>query len=85
VSARCKAQNSGKKLLFRTLVALRAAVTGYAREGRDQQDRASEDIIELIKSQIDSIEEWGGWPTQEDVDIYIKGGLKSDMPGAGGR
>jgi hypothetical protein len=85
VSARCKAQNSGKKLLFKTLVALRAGVTGYAREGRNQQERASDDIIELIKSQIESIAEWGGWPTQEDVDMYIKGGLKSEMPGAGGR
>jgi hypothetical protein len=85
VFARCQTQNSGKKLLFRTLVALRAAVTGYARDGSDQQDRASEDIIQLVKSQIESIEEYGGWPRQEDVNMYIKGGLKSDMPGAGGR
>lgn len=85
VSARCEAQHSGKKLLFRTLVALRAAVTGYSGEEGDQQDRASEDIVQLIKSHIESIEEWGGWPRQEDVDLYIKGGLKSDMPGVGGR
>jgi hypothetical protein len=30
------------------------------------------------------VDEWG-WPTQEDVDLYVKGGLKSDLPTVGGR
>jgi hypothetical protein len=84
VTARSGAQHSGKKMLFRTIVALRAAVTGFIGDTNDQQHRAPDEIIYLIKDQIERVDEWG-WPTQEDVDLYVKGGLKSDLPTVGGR
>jgi hypothetical protein len=85
VTARSEAQHSGTKLLFKTLVALRAAVTGYLETGKDQEHRASEEIVQLISSRIETVEQWGGWPTQSHVDLYVKGGLRGEMPTVGGR
>jgi hypothetical protein len=85
VTARSEAQHSGNKLLFKTLVALRAAVTGYLDIGEDQEYRASDDIVQLISNRIENVEQWGGWPTQEHVDLYVMGGLKGGMPTVGGR
>ncbi|KAF1920480.1 hypothetical protein BDU57DRAFT_544176 [Ampelomyces quisqualis] len=85
VDARSKAQYSGRKLLFRTLVALRAAMTGRLQGGTREGNRAPDELVQLVKDQIESVEEWGGWPSQEYVDLYVKGGLKSDMPHVGGR
>jgi hypothetical protein len=86
VSARAKAHHSGNKWLHRTLVALRAAVTGFLEEeGNAQYDKASDEIVELIREQIDSVEEWGGWPGQRDVDLYLKKVLWTVMPRVGGR
>jgi hypothetical protein len=85
VTARSKAQYSGKTSLFKTLVALRAALTGYLEADSDHQIRASEDIVQLVRIQIDSVEEWDGWPAQKDVDLYVKGHIKSALPVGGGR
>ncbi|KAF2827414.1 hypothetical protein CC86DRAFT_321460 [Ophiobolus disseminans] len=85
VTNRAEAQHSGSKLLFRTLVALRAAVTGYLEGGNDRDNKASEDIVQLVKAQIESVEEWGGWPGQEYVELYVKGGLRSEGPSVRGR
>ncbi|KAF1946508.1 hypothetical protein EJ02DRAFT_500034 [Clathrospora elynae] len=74
VTARAKAQRSGRQILFRTLVALRIALNG-----------APEEIAHLIKTQIEGVEEWGGWPAQDYVDMYMKGHLKTAMPSVGGR
>jgi hypothetical protein len=85
VTARAEAQHSGSKNLFRTLVALRAAVTGQLDGGNSQVAKASDEIVQLIKAQIETVEDWGGWPGQEYVDLYVKGGLKTVMPGVGGK
>ena len=86
VIQRAEAQRSGRDTLFRTLVALRLAVEGSRVDsGSEHSKRAPEDIVLLIKSQIEGVEEWGGWPEQEHVDLYIKGGLKSREPTVGGR
>lgn len=85
VIARSEAQHSGNKALFRTLVALRAAVTGYLGDGAEPRHQAPDEIVQLIKSQIDSVEEWGGWPTQEHVDQYARGALKSGLPSIRGK
>jgi hypothetical protein len=85
VSARSEAQHSGSSWLFRTLVALRAAVTGQLEDASSHGSRASEEIVQLVRSQIEGVEEWGGWPRQEYVDLYIKGGLKSKQPGVRGK
>ncbi|KAI4920384.1 uncharacterized protein J4E92_008603 [Alternaria infectoria] len=86
VTARAEAQRSGRHLLFKTLVALRLAVDGGGFEpGNDHTSGAPEDIALLIKTQIESVEHWGGWPAKEYVDMYAKGHLKSAPPVVGGR
>jgi hypothetical protein len=85
VDARSKAQHSGTKLLFKTLVALRAAMTGQLENLGDQEHRAPDELLQLVREQIESIKEWGGWPSQEYVDLYVRGGLKGGMPRVGGR
>lgn len=80
VTARAEAQHSGRKMLFRTLVALRVAV-----DGTEQRPGAPADISHLIRAQIELVKEWGGWPAREYVDMYNQGHLKSTMPLIGGR
>ncbi|KAF1839557.1 hypothetical protein BDW02DRAFT_643608, partial [Decorospora gaudefroyi] len=82
VTTRAAAQRGGRAILFRTLVALRLAVEG---DGSDRASGAPEDIALLVKSKIESVEEWGGWPAQEYVVMYIKGHLKTASPSVGGR
>jgi hypothetical protein len=86
VTARAEAQHSGRHILFRTLVALRLAVDGGGSELASYHiSGAPEDIAFLIKTQIESVEQWGGWPAPEYVDMYVKGHLKSGSPTVGGR
>ncbi|KAJ4384612.1 hypothetical protein N0V86_000212 [Didymella sp. IMI 355093] len=85
VIARARAQHGGSDMLFRTLVALRAATGGWLEEGLDARPKAPEEIKELIKAQIGSVEEWGGWPSQKYVTLYIEGHVKSATPEVGGR
>jgi hypothetical protein len=85
VIARARAQHGGSDMLFRTLVALRAATGGWLEEGLDARPKAPEEIKELIKAQISSVEEWGGWPSQKYVQLYIEGHVKSATPEVGGR
>lgn len=85
VIARARAQHGGSDMLFRTLVALRAATGGWLEEGLDSRPTAPEDIRQLIKTQISSVEEWGGWPSKKYVTLYIEGHVRSATPEAGGR
>lgn len=86
VTARAKAQHSGRDILFKILVALRLAIDGGALEPEAAYlSGAPEDIALLIKTQIESVEQWGGWPEREYVDMYINGHLKSEPPLVGGR
>lgn len=85
VIARARAQHGGDELLFRTLVALRAATGGWLEEGLDSRPAAPEEIRQLIKTQIGSVEEWGGWPSNKYVALYIEGHVRSATPEVGGR
>ncbi|EFQ87096.1 hypothetical protein PTT_17453 [Pyrenophora teres f. teres 0-1] len=86
VTARVKAQRSGSDILFKTLVALRSVVeSGRVNPDSDRSKRAPADIALLIRSQIDGVEEWGGWPAREYVELYLMAGLKSAPPTVGGR
>ncbi|KAL5120367.1 hypothetical protein ACEQ8H_001657 [Pleosporales sp. CAS-2024a] len=86
INARCRAHpRSAKKWLFKTLVALRASVTGYFQAGGNGQDGAPAEIVELIKTRIEGVEEWGGWPCQKYVDAYVKGYMESELPSVAGR
>ncbi|RMZ70547.1 prefoldin subunit [Pyrenophora seminiperda CCB06] len=86
VTARAEAQRSGRDTLFRTLVALRLAVEGGGLHSASKYSkRAPENVALLIRSQIEGVEEWGGWPAQEYVELYIKKKLKARAPTVGGR
>lgn len=85
VIARARAQHGGSDMLFRTLVALRAATGGWLEEGLDSRPKAPEEIRELVKAQISSVEEWGGWPSNRHVEMYIQGHVRSATPEVGGR
>ena len=85
VIARARAQHGGRDMLFRTLVALRAATGGWLEEGLDSRPTAPEEIKQLIKAQISSVEEWGGWPSKKYVALYIEGHVRSATPEVGGR
>ncbi|KAF3005158.1 hypothetical protein E8E13_010532 [Curvularia kusanoi] len=85
VIARAHAQHGGNDMLFRTLVALRAATGGWLEEGLDSRPAAPAEIKQLIKTQIDSVEQWGGWPSKKYVTMYIEGHVRSATPVVGGR
>jgi hypothetical protein len=86
VNVRAQAQRGGMDILFRMLVALRLAVSGGGQDmGTQYASHAPEDVALLIRKQIEGVEEWGGWPTQEHVKMYIQKQIKSQSPFAGGR
>ncbi|KAH6637431.1 hypothetical protein C7974DRAFT_306776 [Boeremia exigua] len=85
VIARARAQHGGSDMLFRALVALRAATGGWLEEGRDARPAAPADIAQLIKAQIASVPAWGGWPSNRHVALYISGFVRSATPSVGGR
>ncbi|KAF1956725.1 hypothetical protein CC80DRAFT_412972, partial [Byssothecium circinans] len=72
ITARANAQHSGAQALFRTLVALRAALEGALVRG---QEGASQELIELVRVQMEGVEEWG-WPSGEHVNAYVAAGQK---------
>ncbi|USP73315.1 hypothetical protein yc1106_00589 [Curvularia clavata] len=86
VNVRAQAQRGGMDVLFRTLVALRLATSGGGLSmGTKHSTNAPEDIALLIRKQIESIEEWGGWPTEDHVKMYVGKQFKAPTLSAGGR
>jgi hypothetical protein len=81
VTARANGQHSGPQSLFETVVALRACLEGKFPDGRKA---ASSDLIELVKAQIESVEEWD-WPSDEDVESYREGTLTGKQRSAATR
>ena len=73
-----KESASGQRLLRRTLVATRVFLEGkplYSAEGEDEVEKAwfnvaPEHIVQEACSIIDNEEDWGGWPTDEEVEQY---------------
>ncbi|KAF2100109.1 hypothetical protein NA57DRAFT_75611 [Rhizodiscina lignyota] len=41
---------------------------------------ASPDLMALVRAKLMSIEEWGGWPTAQEVRKYVWTGLRQDPP-----
>lgn len=68
ITARAHAQHRGPQLLYNTLVALRAGLTGRL-DSSQVHDGAPEEIVELVKAQINNVEGWT-WPSEEHVDSY---------------
>lgn len=72
VSVHAQARKSSMKLLRSTLVAVRAALEGrLIAGGNGPMAHADEDLVQLVKDQIEKRDDWGGWPSQEAVDAYV--------------
>lgn len=73
ITARAAAQHSGLKALRRTLIAMRAALDGRLHA---RHTPVPEDLVELVKTQVEEVEDWGGWPSEKEVDLYNKGKIR---------
>ena len=69
ITVRANAEHGGQRILYRTLVALRAALEGTL-DRKITHQGAPEEIIELVKAQIEGVEGWQ-WPPEEHVDTYV--------------
>lgn len=78
VTVRANAQHGGSQTLYRTLVALRAALEGRL-DSKNAHDGAPQEIIELVKAQIQSVKSWQ-WPPKEHVDVYVGWQARSSGP-----
>jgi hypothetical protein len=70
VTARATAQHGGLQVLRRAIIAIRAGLEGLFED--DSRERAPDELVELVKDQIESVQEWGGWATNEEVDLYTR-------------
>lgn len=74
VSARAQASHNGPILLRRTLVALAIALTGDLGRWRWTYRRpAPEELVALVRTEIEKVEAWGGWPGEEERGRYWRG------------
>lgn len=64
-----KSHHAGPRAWRRTIISLRVALEGLLEKDFTSQP-APPELIELIKAQIDAVEEWGGWPTDSDMEDY---------------
>ncbi|KAJ4290929.1 hypothetical protein N0V90_010125 [Kalmusia sp. IMI 367209] len=69
VTVRTNAQHGGPKILYRTMVALRAGLEGTL-DKNNVHGGAPREILELVKAQIEGVEGWV-WPPEEHVGLYI--------------
>jgi hypothetical protein len=70
ITTKANARHTGLNRIRRTLCALRVGLargSGLSREGKAG---ASEDIVELVKAQVNQVQAWGGWPTANEVSAY---------------
>lgn len=78
--------NNGSTMMRRALIAIRVFLerswTYYGSAGDDQKDGlaqiidegASEAILQKVYEIIESVEGWGGWPTDDEVETYCRNG-----------
>ncbi|KAF2214341.1 hypothetical protein CERZMDRAFT_3411, partial [Cercospora zeae-maydis SCOH1-5] len=70
---RKKQDRGGDAMMRRTIVAMR--VTFHADNEREREIRsfvtpAKPQLIESVKTLIEEVEEWEGWPTDQEVEVY---------------
>ena len=76
----------GSRLMRRTLVAVRVfAERSWLRFGSDEDIKVNgqiersdkgvpEGVLQIIYDSVESVESWGGWPTDAEVKIYCQNG-----------
>lgn len=68
LNERANAQFGGPAMMHRTILALRCALEGTL-DGVKKQERAPQEIIELVKAEIECVEGWG-WPPDSYTEYY---------------
>ena len=56
-------------------MALRAALEGLL---NNSSDPAPPELAELVKAQLESVQEWG-WPPIEHVDLYVRNSFRGGL------
>ncbi|KAI5204112.1 hypothetical protein E4T39_03799 [Aureobasidium subglaciale] len=87
LAKRCAMDRRGHVLMRRALIALRVfledrwelskALEEDVDEEADDEvtSSASAETIEEIKALVESVQRWGGWPSDEEVEMYVVSGL----------
>ncbi|PSN62451.1 hypothetical protein BS50DRAFT_559865 [Corynespora cassiicola Philippines] len=73
IMARAEQKKGGPEMVFRSLVALRSAMEGQL---DDNAQAAPEELQVLVRAQVEGVEGWW-WPSDEDVQMYRKGTMRS--------
>ncbi|CAD0107052.1 unnamed protein product [Aureobasidium uvarum] len=73
---RCAMDRRGRVLMRRALIALRVFVEDRWDPSKPELDNppASPEQIEEIKTLVESVKQWGGWPSDEEVEMYVEYG-----------
>jgi hypothetical protein len=74
ITKRAQAQFRGLNHLRGTLKAVRKGLDGFAAQG--QLQKAPEELVLLVRDQIEDLAEWGGWPSDEEMALYREGTRK---------
>jgi hypothetical protein len=69
---------NGSTMMRRCLVALRASLEGHLRYTKTSEQAekllpvsAPASLVNEVMVEVDAMKEWGGWPTDEEVDAYV--------------
>ncbi|KAG9578958.1 hypothetical protein KCU86_g14765, partial [Aureobasidium melanogenum] len=84
LAKRCVMDRRGQILMRRALVALRVFVEDRWEPPKPDLEEeqippsASDEQIENIKRIVGSVKQWGGWPSDEEVEMYVEYGRGGD-------
>ncbi|KAH0071278.1 hypothetical protein KCU96_g16576, partial [Aureobasidium melanogenum] len=84
LAKRCAMDRRGQILMRRALVALRVFVEDRWEPPKPDLEEeqippsASDEQIENIKRIVGLVKQWGGWPSDEEVEMYIEYGRGGD-------
>jgi len=75
----------GRVLMRRALIALRVFVEGRWEAAAPQYGdqgvvaSASADQIKEIRRLVNSVRHWGGWPSDEEIEMYVEYGREDGL------
>ncbi|KAI5248410.1 hypothetical protein E4T42_05621 [Aureobasidium subglaciale] len=87
LAKRCAMDRRGHVLMRRALIALRVFLEDRWELSKELEENADEEVddeitssasaenIEEIKALVESVPRWGGWPSDEEVEMYVEIGL----------
>jgi hypothetical protein len=84
LTKRRKMDRRGRVLMRRALIALRVFVEDRWEDSRPElEDKeitvsASAEQVEEIRELVESVNHWGGWPSDEEVEMYVEYGRGGD-------